>query len=231
MKTRYLTTLPKLYMCAVVGSLLGGLVFIGCDNSPRRAELSWVEPVRLDSGEEVYVRRHVIVRQERAFGGGFASAAVYDTTSVSLEPNIPQFPAWDAPLVPIYIDKDSSTSEWIVIASSDSCDIWLRNGRPRPPYWAFRLREGAWYRDSIPEEFIGRTSNLFVGAQVTDESGKLSRELRANKADFAAKRKSAPQYKAVYSTFPDIENCGSARETLPIGENELDLKKFQKAAQ
>jgi hypothetical protein len=226
-------SLKPLQFCAsaIAVSLLMPSVFIGCGNSPSRADLSWIEPVQLASGEELKVRRHVIVRQERAFGGGFASAAVYDTSTVSLDPSIPQFPVWNAPIVPIYLDKDPGTAEWIIIASSDSCDIWLRNGRPRPPYWAFRLRDGAWLRDAIPKEFIGRKANLFVGLQVTDDSEELSGELRTNKAEFAAKRKSAPQYKAVFSNFPDIENCGSARETRPIGENELDLKKFEKAAQ
>jgi hypothetical protein len=132
-------------------------------------------------------------------------------------------------MLPIYLDKDSSTDEWVIIASSDSCDFWLRNARPRPPYWAFRLRDGEWLRDAIPKEFVGRKANLFVGVQITDESEKLSRELRANKAEVTARRKSAPQYKAVFPTFPGIDVCGSTRGTRPVGENELELKKFHKA--
>jgi hypothetical protein len=100
--------------------------FAGCDDGPpRTADLTWIEPVQLASGETVNIKRHVVMVHERAFGGGYSSAPVYKTSTIEGLPNSPEFPVWDAPLVPILIDKDPATGEWIIVASIDECGVWI----------------------------------------------------------------------------------------------------------
>ena len=200
------------------------LFLSACEAS--KADLTWVEPVKLASGETVKIKRHVVMIHERAWGGGFSSAPIYRTSSIELEPASPEFPKWDAPFVPIVMDKDPANGEWLIVASIDGCSLWLRNGLPRPPYWAFRLRNGEWYRSPIPGSFIERKANLFVEFDVTDNSSALNHEIEARKIQQQSNPKHARQYSKVDSKFK--KRCGGdglASEVL--GSNELDLKKFR----
>jgi hypothetical protein len=211
----------------VLGLAAAALVTSSCEPYDPNADLTWIEPVQLASGETVTIKRHVVFRQERAWGGGFASAPVYKTSSIELVPASAEFPVWNAPLMPIVLDRDPANNEWIVVASANSCDIWVGNGRPRPPYWAFRLRSGAWYRDAIPESFYDRAANLFVGLTIADDSQSLSEHITARKLQQSYKPEHARMYSGIARSYPDIENCGSAVPTNPIGKDEIDLKNFR----
>ena len=198
----------------------------GCSNASSKADLSWVEPVKLASGAEISIRRHVVMRHTRALGGGFSSAPVYQTSSVELLSDNEAFAKWDATFVPLLLDKDPLTNEWVLVAGADECSPWLRNGRPRPPYWAFRFRGGAWLRDAIPASFLSRPSNLFVEMDVDDDSEALAKEIRVRKATQASQPKHAPQYSRIDPTFGGFERCGRDRPSGAIGVDELDLKAF-----
>jgi hypothetical protein len=203
-------------------ALLVGLL-VACDNAPRSVDLMWVEPVQLSSGETVQIRRHVNMLHERAFGGGAGSAPVYRTSTIEDLPGTPAIPVWDAPLVPIVLDRDTTTQEWIIVASEDGCGIWERNGRPRPPYWAFRLRDGTWYRDEIPASWLGRPANLLVEYDVTDTSATLQADIESRKRLQVLKSKHAHQYSSIDANYvPPCSHSPSER----VGEHELDLKKF-----
>ncbi len=190
----------------------------------REAELRWIEPVRLASGEEVKVNRHVVVIHQRAWGGGFSSAPVYKRSSIELLDDGSNIPAWDAPLVPLVIDKDPENGEWIIVASIDGCSLWERNGRPRPPYWAFRLRAGEWYRDAIPQSFANRVPNLLVEYSVSDTSQQLERDIGERKRVQLVTPKRAPIYRSIN---PAYEKKCNREPSDPIGINELDLKNFR----
>ena len=202
------------------------LFLSACEAS--KADLTWVEPVKLASGETVKIKRHVVMIHERAWGGGFSSAPIYRTSSIELEPASPEFPKWDAPFVPIVMDKDPANGEWLIVASISSCSLWLRNGLPRPPYWAFRLRNGEWYRSTVPDSFIERSANLFVEFDVTDSSGALNRDIQGRKRKQEITPKHALRYSKIDSKF-ETRCGGNARASEPVGRNELDLKKFRSA--
>ncbi len=191
----------------------------------REAELTWIEPVRLSSGEEVRIKRHVVMIHERAWGGGFSSAPIYKRSSIELVDGGSNFPVWDAPLVPLVIDKDPANGEWLIVASIDECGMWARNGRPRPPYWAFRLREREWFRDAIPHALIDRPANLFVEMEVSDTSRKLGEYIEKRKQA----QKSEPRHPKKYSKIDGVgqfEHC-DRRPSNPVGANELDLGRFR----
>jgi hypothetical protein len=203
------------------GIVIATLLMAGCDGTRNHADLHWTEPVTLASGEVVRIRRHVELWHYREFGGGFSSAPEYRTSSIELIGS--GAPIWDAPMVPIVLDMDPVTHEWIVVASGDGCSVWTRNGRPRPPYWAFRLRDGKWYRDALLESFVGRSANLFVEFDVTDRSNDLDEKIKARKQSQAKRPRHAPQYGSIHVTF-DMRCDRAASE--PVGHDELDLKAF-----
>jgi hypothetical protein len=164
--------------------------------------------------------------QPRAFGGGFASAPFYKTSALEIVGASTPVARWDAPLVPILLDVDPENGEWVVVATGDGCDVWVRNGHPRPPYWAFRHRNGAWYRDKIPESFLARAANLLVEYDVSDTSQKLNAQVSKRKALQVTRPKHAKQYSKVDPEYSDFEGCERDAPSSAIGENELDLKNF-----
>jgi hypothetical protein len=198
----------------------------GCEFEPTHADLIWTEPVRLASGETVRVRRHVVLRQDRSLSGGTVSAPVFEVSSVEILDSANRAAVWDAPVVPLVLDKDPQTGEWVIVTGTDSCEIWRRNGMPRPPYWAFRLRGGKWLRDAIPESFLDRAVNLFAGFSVRDDSKDLDVGLNKDKSQMIAQHPGAEQFTAILRSFPNIEKCGRAVES----SIEYDFVRFRRAS-
>jgi hypothetical protein len=201
---------------------LAALFCIGCDFTPRSADLTWNKPVQITNGETVEVKRHVMMLHERQLGGG-TSAPIFESSTIDLTGSA-EFPTWNAPMVPIVLDKDPGMGEWIVVAGIDGCSVWSRNGRPRPPYWAFRLRGGEWYRDTIPESFIGRPANLLVEFDVTEDAKTIENEIGLRKKSQIANPKHAAQYHAIDWSYRRLCDQGASE---PIGNNERDLKGFK----
>jgi hypothetical protein len=211
----------------LVGAVFATLAMTACGRFDGKADLRWSEAVTLASGEVVSVERHVVMIHERAFGGGFSSAPVYLTSSIRGDQASDAIPLWDAPLVPILIDKDPENGEWIIVASIDGCSMWLRNGMPKPPYWAFRLRDEEWFWDSVPSRFLNRPANLLVEYDVHDDSRRLMKEAMARKQAQSTNPRHAPQYSKVDVSHQ--KHCGA--EALPAGagsNDAFDLKKFRR---
>jgi hypothetical protein len=202
------------------------LLASGCTKMSSEADLRWTEDVLLSNGEIVTVKRHVVMSHPRALGGGFSSAKIYTTSSIEAAANLANFGIWSAPFVPIVLDKDPATGDWIVVASHDGCLPWLRNGLPRPPYWAFRFHAGGWYRDAIPDSFLMRTANLLIEFDVGDKPERQAREIEYRKQAQSSQPRHAPQYDKVDSRFSGFEGCGRDRPSHPIGVGELDLSGF-----
>ncbi len=202
--------------------LISCVVVSAC--TARDADLTWIEPVQLSAGETIKIKRHIVMIHERAWGGGFSSAPIYTTSSIELEPSSAKLPKWDAPLVPVVLDKDAANGEWVIVASIDGCSLWDRNGRPRPPYWAFRLRGGEWFRDAIPDSYFGRPANLLVEYDVGDESRQLEKQVEERKRSQLATPKHARLYRSIDQNYQKTCNREASD---PVGHNELDLKKFR----
>jgi len=133
---------------------------------------------------------------------------------------------WNAPFVPIVLDKDPANGEWLLVAANDGCLPWLRNGLPRPPYWAFRQRNGKWYRDSIPDSFLMRQANLLVEFDVDDKAHREERKIEARKGLQDSRPRHPPQYSRIDAGFAGFEGCGRDQPSQQIGMNELDLGGF-----
>jgi hypothetical protein len=212
--------------CVLIFGLGTLFLAVACEKAPRHAVLEWIEPVKLEAGSTVEIRRHVEMWHERASAGGFSSSPVYKSSSIELEPASPEFPIWDAPLVPLVLDKDPVSGEWLIVASANSCDFWGRNGKPTLPYWTFRLRKGVWYRDATPQFLIGRVANLFVDFDVTDSSSDLHSSITTRK-QLQAQQPRHPRHFTKIDSMPSsfYQGCGRP-DTGATGLSYLDLQKF-----
>jgi hypothetical protein len=163
-------TRTRILIAGAVTLVLGMVIwYINDPNGGGTAELHWKESVQLASGETVQIKRHVKFTQHWMMGVQMMSAQEYSAASIELYPPQKDFPRWEAPLQPIYLDRDPESREWIVVAGEGGRGLWPWNGRPCPPHWAFRLRNGVWYLQPVLTGFIGRKTNLLQDIRLSDD--------------------------------------------------------------
>lgn len=202
--------MPKLLkrLAVVVGTVAAlWLLYRFIDpNGPNWTELKWTESVQLASGETVEIKRHIKFEQHRIWGmGGTWSAKHFEQSQIDLVEDSDTFLRWSAPLLPIYMDRDAASGEWIVIAVEDGDRLRPHNGAPCPPQWAFRLRSGTWYLQPVPKEFLGRRSNLLMDIKRGDDKRLIGTRFRAN----VEKRKSE-QFSLPPRVFKDFTVVGGS---------------------
>ena len=113
--------------------------------------------------------------------GGPCSGRKWDWSRLESRDSPARFPLWDAPLFPILLDRDPRGRLWL-IAGTDEFGVWLYNGYPDPPYWAFTLKNDRWVLAPLPGEFMNRRANLLVDIRRGDSNRTLARELLARKS-------------------------------------------------
>jgi hypothetical protein len=137
----------------------------------------------------IVIDRYVKFTQSNAFGGGAYSSTDLESR-LSFRDELSSLPAWSAPLVPIVISQDKSGMEWVIVATTSNCDTWYEHGKPLPPYWEYRLRDGKWRESTLSRSSIGRATNLFFDYEPRSPARKLSLDLKRHvikSNDFAKK--------------------------------------------
>jgi hypothetical protein len=131
-------------------------------------ERRWTEDVQLSNGSVVVIERAVRVRESDAFGGG-AYSAVEREASLKFTGELAHLPKWNVPLIPLLLYVDELTSEWVIVATTMSCEViyergnpryWFAADKPRTKYFEFRLRKTGWVQVPLSERSIGRPTNL-----------------------------------------------------------------------
>jgi hypothetical protein len=147
-------------------------------------DMTWTETVTLSSYEMVSIERHVRFKEYSVLGlGGQGSGPVGEVDSIAM-PGVADFVPWTAPIRPLVLDRDQETKEWIVIAADlqgGPTSLWQDNGKPCPPRWAFRLRNGKWFIQPVPVRYLENGPNLLVDLRVSDDA-KFSRAAFSNEA-------------------------------------------------
>ena len=141
-----------------LSSALSLLPTIGC--TPGKVTREWSEEVALDDGRIITIDRYVAFRESNSWAGDAYNATEIRST-ISFRGELSKLPDWDVPLIPILLYKDASSDDWVVIATTSSCEIWSARGRPEPPYWEYRANPGGWRPASLSTGAFGRKSNLF----------------------------------------------------------------------
>jgi len=151
----------------IAACCIAALTISACGRYGER-EIEWTETVALASGETTVIERVQKVEINLTSDGDSGDLAKMATVASATSPVA--FPPWQAKMLPILLDRDPATGEWVLIATMYQCKFWRRNGAPERPYWGFRVFEGKWYRTEIPKSFWGRSANLFAALQSRDTS-------------------------------------------------------------
>lgn len=138
---------------------LFGLLLCGCDLRQSPTTREWTEDVLLEDGTTIVVKRTVSFKETNSWSGDAYNAVETDAT-ISFTGELASLQPWRAPLMALVMYRDKEAMEWVVVAISSSCEVWNRRGRPRPPYWEFRLDAGGWRETPLSQSSIGRSGNL-----------------------------------------------------------------------
>jgi hypothetical protein len=120
---------------------------------------TWSEEVALDDGTVITIDRHVEQRMSSAIGGS-AFSATETTSTLAFRGDLAALPQWNVPLMPLLLYRDSESAEWVIVATSTTCEVWYRRGMPEGHYWEFRLRGTEWIEVPLSETSFGRRTNL-----------------------------------------------------------------------
>lgn len=168
--------MPAVIMRVLAACIVTALVSCGAGINKMR----WQESVLLADGSVIQVERFVQFAWQRSFGVSGQTGEGEQHAELRFLGTLNGLPPWSAPLMPILIDRDGPTGEFVLITVRLSCDYWNRHGEPNPPYWTFRLRGGAWQPSAIPESFYGRRPNLFF-AYDSNDRGDITRQIEERK--------------------------------------------------
>lgn len=125
----------------------------------------WTEDVPLIDGRTLVVKRSARLSANSIAGGGGGSFNKGMTLEIT-SPKLADAPAaWSDVYVPLLLDQDPKSKEWILVATFFHCDSWYNLGRPSLPYAEYRFRLGKWQRQALSAELIGRIANLYIADQ------------------------------------------------------------------
>ncbi len=134
---------------------------VGCERFTGHAVRDWSEDVALGDGRTITIDRHVEFDVSNSLAGDAYSATL--TKSAISFRGSPPIPRWDFPMEAMVFYQDANSSEWVVVATMTSCQVWDVRGKPQPPYWEFRLRGPSWSEVAVSDGSFGRRTNLFIG--------------------------------------------------------------------
>jgi hypothetical protein len=143
------------------GALLLFAAMHGCSSGPPEPETrTWTEDVLLEDGSTLLVKRTATFEVFRSWSGD-ASNAVEIEATLAFTGKLAQLPTWRQPLMALVLYHDHGPDDWVVVASSLDCEVWWARGKPKPPYWEFRLRADGWHETPLSPASMGRPANLF----------------------------------------------------------------------
>ena len=151
-------------------AFMAGLTWYWIASRPVR----FTEEVALSNGQVIDVERVIKTSPVGEIGGPGGAYWKFNSIEVkSMAADAPSAP-WTAPpnVMPILIDRDAESGEWMVIASFITCQAWFDAGRPLPAYLEYRWR-GAWKSVPLSASSIGRPANLLVDISASGEAERI----------------------------------------------------------
>jgi hypothetical protein len=120
-----------------------------------------MEDVALDDGRVIAVDRSVVFQESNSLSGDAYSSTELKST-LAFHGELETLPTWDVAVVPLVLYHDALTNEWVIVATSNTCEVFWAHGNPSPPYWEYRAKSGGWQEVPLQETSFGRESNLFI---------------------------------------------------------------------
>ena len=185
-------------LCALIAAL-AGITATGCSGN---SEYAWREEVRLQDGQLLVVERTARYEENWVAGGGGGS--FNKGMTLRIPPSAASAPAtvWSDRFVPLLLEREPVTHEWVLIATFFHCDSWYDLGRPPLPYTEYRYRAGQWVRQPLSPQWIGLKANV-LAADPSDKAVLISKEVLTVERKKALVENSlmAPEYKGVVDNW------------------------------
>jgi len=139
------------------------------------AQRQWTEDVDLGDGRSIKVARKVQFQESNSWSGDSYNAEETAST-IEFVGQLSSLPKWNESLLALLLYHDDETKEWVVVAKSRSCAVWEGRGRPKPPYWEFRLNQQGWREVPLSSKSFDRDANLFHRYYTDRDLGHLTLE-------------------------------------------------------
>jgi hypothetical protein len=150
-------------MCRINAIALAAVLLLllqACDvGAPRPITQVWTEDVQLDDGRVIQVNRSVTFNESNSWSGD-AYNLVETAATVGFTGELATLPVWNQPLMAMVLYQDLNSHEWVLVATTSSCQAWRARNAPKPPYWEFRLKAAQWAEVPPSSGSIGRRVNL-----------------------------------------------------------------------
>jgi hypothetical protein len=206
-RRRAVTGSTTLVLCALVLIALAA-----CEHRKPRGlvDRAWTEDVRLDDGSSVRVRRTARLNITNSWAGD-AYNSVEQEATLAFMGNLSGLPVWSAPRIALVLYRDHDTSEWTLVTTTTSCEIWELDGKPKPPYWEYRLKAEGWVAAPLSPVSIGRPANLL---HIYDKQLPSNHITEVERQLLQSDRRIASQYREVRGD-PDMYVCGEGDPNKP----------------
>jgi len=194
-------------LCAVV------LIALAACEQPKPRGLvdrAWTEDVQLDDGSSIRVRRSARLNITNSWAGDAYNAVELEAT-LAFMGDLNRLPTWSAPRIALVLYRDRDTGEWTLVTTTTSCEIWERNGKPKPPYWEYRLRAQGWVAVPLSPASIGRPANLL---HIYDKELPSNHITEVERQQLQSDRRIARKYREILGD-PDTYVCGEGDTNKP----------------
>ena len=126
-----------------------------------RPTASWNEDVQLSTGQVIQVRR--TIEWVRSNPVGDADIWGVRVTRLTFPLASGQVISWSAVSEKaMVLDYDKAAAEYFIVTAPTRCSVWRKSGKPKPPYFEYRLRGKRWQRVRLTPNLIDRTANLLL---------------------------------------------------------------------
>lgn len=133
----------------------------------------------LADGTELIVKRYASYRISRKIAG--PTSAFIKESRLQIEKGNNPIAEWRTNLEPLLLERDPSTSDLVIVATTDYESVFLSRGHPTPSYWQFRYRSGRWIQDPSLSAFVlDKKSNLLMWSFWIDDRKDLITTLQKN---------------------------------------------------
>jgi hypothetical protein len=163
-------------------------------------ERKWTEDVLLPDGRTITIERSETFL-DRSSWSGDAGVRERLGSKLAFTGQLASLPAWqDSSLIPLVLQQDPANSQWTLIATSNTCEVWGARNKPRWPYWEFRLLDGLWREVPLSKTSFGLQTNLVTAEDFEKETHMTV----ASKREFVSDRPPDRSYAEVWAKPGDF---------------------------
>ena len=163
--------------------------------------LAWNEEAKLSDNSIILTTRTVAFKYFQPIGGGGGAEITNSSLKIASGANAPHHIWSHPPLIPLLLDKDANSNEWLIVATFLDCETWEKLGRPKLPYIEFRYRKNNWQQTPLSPSLIGKQTNLIM----PDRKRASQDQTIESKSEIERKANTLPEFRQISSKW--VNNC------------------------